>query len=150
MPFIKEEAGINTSKNLPLPTDINVPPPILNKDFITELGAGPLNYSRRSFEKWERLQISHGQCANEISLLRFAKIARVVDMVVYPTCTEHIISLVKLANKHNVVLIPVGGTTCVSNALLMPLTEERMIVAVDMMRFSKLLYVDKENMVASA
>lgn len=71
-------------------------------------------------------------------------------MVVYPSTTEQVINIVKLANKNNVVLIPVGGTTCVSNALLVPSTEERMIVAVDMMRLNKVLYVDKENMVACA
>ena len=148
--YIKERAHINTDKYLHLPEDIKVDPPMINRAFVDELGRSKEAFSRISFEKWERLQLSHGQCANEISLLRFAEMERCCDMVFYPSTVEHIQNIVKLANKHNVVIIPVGGTTCVSNALLMPKAETRMIVTVDMMRLNKLKWVDKENMIACA
>lgn len=54
----------------------------------------------------------------------------------------------KLAGKHNVVLVPFGGGTNVSQSLLLMPTEKRMIVSVDMTRMNKVLWVDKANMLA--
>jgi alkyldihydroxyacetonephosphate synthase len=69
-------------------------------------------------------------------------------MVIYPENTEQVERLVKLANKHNVVLIPCGGNTNVSHALLLNPSEKRMIVAADMTRMRRIKWVDKKNMTA--
>ena len=66
-------------------------------------------------------------------------------MVVYPGQTEDVEHLVLLANKHNVVLVPYGGGTNVTQALLLPDEENRMIVSVDMSRMNAIKWVDKEN-----
>jgi len=55
---------------------------------------------------------------------------------------------VELANKHDVVLIPYGGGTNVTNSLMMSPKEKRMIVSVDMTRMNKIKWVDKVNMIA--
>ena len=47
----------------------NVPEPILNHEFLEELGTTKL--SRRSFMKWERIMHSHGACLQEIYNLRY-------------------------------------------------------------------------------
>lgn len=54
----------------------------------------------------------------------------------------------KLAVKHDVALIPYGGGTNVSQALLLLPSEKRMIVSVDMGRMKKIVWVDKVNMLA--
>ena len=54
-------------------------------------------------------------------------------------------SIVKLAHKHNVALIPYGGGTNVTNSLLLSKKETRMIVSLDMTRMNKIKWVDKEN-----
>ena len=56
--------------------------------------------------------------------------------------------MVDLANKHNVVLVPYGGGTNVTQALMLNPEEKRMIVSVDMTRLSKIKWVDKTNMTA--
>lgn len=53
-----------------------------------------------------------------------------------------------MANKHDVVLIPFGGGTNVTNSLMIPTNEKRMIVSVDMSRLNKIKWVDKVNMTA--
>lgn len=55
----------------------------------------------------------------------------------------------KLANKHNVVLIPYGGGTNVTNSLQLSEKEKRMIVSVDMMRMNRVRNVNLENMTAT-
>jgi alkyldihydroxyacetonephosphate synthase len=72
------------------------------------------SFSRLSFEKWERIMHSHGASLREIYNLRYNRFERYVDVVVYPTSTEHIESIVELANTHNVILIPYGGGTNVT------------------------------------
>ena len=46
------------------------------------------------------------------------------------------------------VLVPYGGGTNVSQALLLPANEKRMIISVDMTRMNAIKWVDKENNVA--
>ncbi len=91
---------------------MEVDPPNLNTDFIDELGTQ--NISRRSFLKWDRVIHSHGHTYQELFALKYAKLQRVVDCVLYPYTTEQVENLVKLANKHNVVLVPYGGGTNVT------------------------------------
>jgi len=69
-------------------------------------------------------------------------------MVVYPANTEQVENLVKLANKHNVVLVPYGGGTNVTQSLLLPLDEKRMMVSVSTKRMDAVKWVDKENNLA--
>jgi len=69
-------------------------------------------------------------------------------MVVYPGSHEDCENLVKLAVKHNVVLIPYGGGTNVTQGLLIPTEEKRMVVSLDMCRMNQIKWVDKDNQMA--
>ena len=91
---------------------MEIEPPVLNHAFLEELG--DKNYSRRSFLKWERIMHSHGATLQEVFILRHGKFQRTVDVVVYPSCTEHVEKIVELANKHNVSIVVYGGGTNVT------------------------------------
>lgn len=125
------------------------PPMNVNHDFLRDLEKENC-FSRRSFEKWERIMHSHGASLREVMELRFGKFEKYVDVVVYPGSTEHVEKIVSLAKRHNVVLIPYGGGTNVTQALFLihNLEETRMIVSLDMSRLNKVLWVDKDNMIA--
>jgi len=96
----------------------------------------------------ERVMHSHGATFQEIYALRCGKFVRFCDVVVYPSSHENCELLVKLANKHNVVLVPYGGGTNVTQSLMLEEHEKRMIVSVDMSRMNQIKWVDKENNVA--
>ena len=49
---------------------------------------------------------------------------------------------------HDVVLIPFGGGTSVTGALLCPESETRMIVSLDMSQMHKILWVNPDNLTA--
>lgn len=53
-----------------------------------------------------------------------------------------------LANKHDVVIVPYGGGTNVTQSLMMTEKEKRMIISLDMSRMNKIKWVDKVNMIA--
>ena len=91
---------------------------------------------------------SHGSCLKEVWKLRYEKLPKVADLVVYPNSTEDVQRLVQLACKHNVVLVPYGGGTNVTKSLQLQESETRMCVSVDMGRMNQIKWVDKENNMA--
>lgn len=123
----------------------------VNHDFLKELIELKC-FSRLSFEKWERIMHSHGASLREVYNLKYHKFERYVDVVVYPTTKEQTESIVGLANTHNVILIPYGGGTNVTQALYLfeghSCQKDRMIVSLDMSRMNKVIWIDKDNMTA--
>lgn len=124
---------------------MEVDPPIYNEEFLENLGN---NFSRLSFINQERMMHSHGHCLQEIHQLRNGKFKRFVDVVIYPDCTKHVEKIIELANTHNVVIVPYGGGTNVTQALMLDENETRMIVSLDMTRMNKIKWVDRANMTA--
>jgi len=80
--------------------------------------------------------------------IKYGKLVRVPDLVVWPTSEEQIEALVQLALKHDVVLVPYGGGTNVTDALRCPPTEKRFICSVDMRRMNRVLWIDPTNRMA--
>ena len=95
-------------------SDMIVDPPVLNMKYIEAMGQGPLNFSRRSFNKFERIMHSHGATLQELFQLNHGRFQRYVDMVVYPITHDQCDKLVKLAFKFDVAIVPYGGGTNVT------------------------------------
>ena len=96
-----------------------------------------------------RLNHSHGQTSNwELYQVIYENLERVADLVVWPESTEDAEQLIRLAAEHGVCLVPYGGGTNVSNALLLSPAETRPIVSVDMGRMNRLLSIDGTNQTA--
>ena len=114
-------------------------PKNVNHKFLREtITAGC--FSRLSFEKWERIMHSHGASLREVFNLRFSRFARYVDLVLYPKSKEQVERIIELADAHNVILIPYGGGTNVTQALYLQddakCQQGRMIVSLDMSRMN--------------
>jgi len=95
-----------------------------------------------------RLRHGHGHTVEEMYLLKYARIERVPDLVVYPESEAQVASLVAAATRHDVCLVPYGGGTNVTDALRCPPDEERSIVAVDLSRMDRILWIDPVNLMA--
>ena len=91
---------------------------------------------------------SHGQTVPEILTLRERNIPRLPDLVVWPTSHSDVVFIVQSAVKHNVVIIPFGGGTSVTGALLCPQNETRMIVSLDTSQMNRILWIDHQNLIA--
>jgi alkyldihydroxyacetonephosphate synthase len=100
-----------------------------------------------SFDDTLRLIHSHGQTTiDEVYQVLYGQLPRLVDAVFYCTGTDTAQTLVRLAQTHNVCLIPYGGGTSVSNALRIPASERRMVVSVDTTRMNKIIELEPENL----
>lgn len=96
----------------------------------------------------ERLRRGHGHTGAEIWAIRYGHIERVPDLVVYPTSHEEVQKIVEIGQQHSVCLVPFGGGTNVTEALRLPANEGRLVIALDMRRMNRVLWVDAVNRTA--
>ena len=79
-----------------------------------------------------RLRHGHGHTQAEMYALKNGGISRIPDAVFRPQSEDELVTLVKIAQKHNVCVVPYGGGTNVTEALRCPDNETRFILSVDM------------------
>src|SRR5947199_9144947 len=80
--------------------------------------------------------------------IKYTRLGRIPDIVVYPESEAEVVNLVDAAKKHGVSLIPYGGGTNVTDALRCDMQEQRTIASVDMRRINRILWIDRANMMA--
>lgn len=120
------------------------PNSIICEEFLSNLKSYNFDHS---IEGEDRLVRSHGQTLHDIYSLRHGGFKRIPDIVVWPKCHQDVVTLVKLANTHDVALIPYGGGTSVSGAASCPQNEKRCMVVLDTSQMNRMLWLDKENLV---
>lgn len=151
-PWVVKNVAINYENQKIQQEEMEIDAPMnVNHKFLQELEEKKC-FSKRTFLKWERIMHSHGASLREIFALRYNRFERYVDVVVYPQSTEHVEQIIQLASTHNVIIVPYGGGTNVTQALYIKKDEEtkntRMIVSMDMSRMNKIVWIDKDNMIA--
>ncbi|MCA0295209.1 MAG: FAD-binding oxidoreductase [Actinobacteria bacterium] len=151
VPFVSKELGVtfDFSAPRPLTAEPRVTPATRNEGFLAAL-ADTLTAEQLSDEDAVRLLHSHGQTTTEeVSRVLYENLDRCVDLVVWPESDEDCRALVTLAAEHDVCLIPFGGGTNVSSALLVPASETRMVVSVDTRRMNRVLSINRATMTAT-
>ncbi|XP_060553885.1 alkyldihydroxyacetonephosphate synthase, peroxisomal-like [Ruditapes philippinarum] len=140
--------GISLEHRTPPQPEIlakDMPTPIRNEGFLADMRRTNISISD---DCQDRLFRAHGHTLSEMFVLREGNFKRIPDIVIWPSCHNDVVKVVDLANRHNVCIIPFGGGTSVSEALLCPTEETRMIVSLDMSQMNKILWVDEKNLVA--
>ncbi|MDH5235612.1 MAG: FAD-binding oxidoreductase [Gemmatimonadota bacterium] len=139
-PFIERPASAG---HFPAPVPEPKPPTAFLRAAEAFLARGHV-----SIEPLDRLRRGHGHTLDEMYEIKHHGLPRVPDAVVFPGSTDDVVKLVQLAVEHDVVLVPYGGGTNVSEALRCPRDEPRAIVAVDMGRMNRIRWIDKANRLA--
>jgi len=124
-----------------------VPEPRANADFVNEVREA-LGEEALCDDPSQRLRHGHGHTQEEMYAIKYGRLQRLPDLVVFPGDEEEVALLVRTAQRHGVALIPYGGGTNVTCALRCPSDEERMIVSVDMSRMNRILWIDPVNRMA--
>jgi alkyldihydroxyacetonephosphate synthase len=124
-----------------------VPAPRPNPGFLAE-AQGLLPEDAVSQDPLVRLRHGHGHTLEEMYAIKYGRIERVPDLVVFPATADQVSGLVDAAVRHDVCLVPYGGGTNVTDALRCPADEERMIVSVDLARLNRILWIDPVNLMA--
>lgn len=122
--------------------------PRINSQFLEDIRFY-LTENQISFDPLIRLRHGHGHTQQEMYAIKYGQLKRMPDLVIYPSTEEQVVKLVETAGTHDVCLIPYGGGTSVTQALLCPQNEDRMIVSVDLKRLNRILWIDPVNRMAS-
>lgn len=117
---------------------------IITQSILDDIKALGISFS---VEGLDRLIRARGQALHEIAAVKTNKIKRLPDVVVWPSCHEEVVELVKLADRRGLVIIPYGGGTSVSGAVECPANELRPIISLDTSQMNEILWVDYENLV---
>ncbi|KAJ9586095.1 hypothetical protein L9F63_020259, partial [Diploptera punctata] len=129
----------------PLPKPEDFPAPIMDAVFLDKLRRLEVSFSMNGID---RLVRSHGHTLHDILVLREGMFDRIPDIVTWPDSHDTVVKLVQLADEHNVVVIPFGGGTSVSEAVTCPPEEHRTIMSLDTSQMNRILWLDQENLVA--
>jgi len=141
--WMEGAVGLDINSQTPPQEFPSLPPAKGNDEFMTAVAG---HCKRVSTSDNERLFHSHGHTAQEIYTLFRSNFTRVVDVVIWPGSHADVEAIVAAAVKLNVCLIPFGGGTSVTQALLCPKKEQRMIVSVDMHMMNAIKWINRENM----
>lgn len=128
-----------------LPSEDRYPQPKVTSELLELIKSLGISFS---LEGVDRLIRAHGHTLSEIFTLRDGLFKRIPDVILWPVCHEDVVQIVKLANENDVVVIPFGGGTAVSGAVECPQNEPRTIISLDTSQMNKILWVDRENLVA--
>lgn len=118
----------------------------INDDFMNEIRSLKFDYSLDGEDRFYRC---HGQTFDDIVRTRENLFTRIPDIVIWPTSHSQVVTIVDLANKFNVVLIAYGGGTGVTSNVTCPVNETRSIAVVDTSQMNRMLWIDKESLIAS-
>jgi alkyldihydroxyacetonephosphate synthase len=122
-------------------------PPRLNEALVDELRRA-LPADALSTDDAVRVRHGHGHTVEEVYAVRFERLGRVPDLVVFPADEAEVGAIVAAAACHDVMLVPYGGGTNVTEALRCPEEEARMIVSVDLRRLNRIQWIDPVNAMA--
>jgi alkyldihydroxyacetonephosphate synthase len=122
------------------------PDPKINEKFFQGVKKLKIDYS---IDGEDRLMRCHGQSTHDIYYLQTRKFTRIPDIILWPVNHDEVVEIVKLANEFNVVVIPYGGGTNVTESTSCPQNEiERCISVLDTSQMNRMLWLDKTNLVA--
>jgi alkyldihydroxyacetonephosphate synthase len=149
LPWVREMLEIDVS-----PLDIHqpsypttIPEPQVRSEFLKDIQC-ILAPKQIDTDDERRLRHGHGHTQEEMYSIKYTKLGRIPDLIVYPESEAQVVSLVEAGKKHDVSLIPYGGGTNVTDALRCESGEKRTIVSVDMRRMNRILWIDRRNMMA--
>ena len=143
--MLKVDVGPHNINRPAYPTSI--PEPNINAEFLQHI-QGFLAANQIDSTGEVRMRHGHGHTQEEMYSIKYTRLGRIPDAVVYPEDEVQVSSLVEAGKKFDVSLIPYGGGTNVTDALRCHPHEQRMIVSVDMHRMNRVLWIDRENMMA--
>ncbi len=146
-PFVEQAVGIAFDpSDRHEPVTPFVPQPVQCDELIVMLSE-VVGREHCTQEAQARLRHGHGHHLEEIYKVMYDKLDRVPDVVVYPETAEQVQGVLRVAERYHALVVPFGGGTAVTMALSCR-GETRPVVALDLARMNRILWLDPESRVA--
>lgn len=144
--WVKEVFGVDlNARKVSQPVPKDLPEPLISPELSQAIAKLKIEYSTTGID---RLVRAHGHTLREIFILKHGSFERIPDVVIWPTCHDDVVKIIKLCAQYGAVCIPFGGGTSVSAAACCPTNERRTIISLDTSQMNKILWIDRENLVA--
>ena len=143
-PFIREKIDIDLDGRAAKVLDfdaLEIAEPIVSDEFSALLG-GCLQPDQITSDAMERVVHTYGKSLRDLIRIRRGDLGRLPDLIVYPNDEEDVSAIMTAALAHDVVVIPFGGGTNISESLEPPRGERRTVISVDMRRMDLVLEID--------
>ncbi|MBM3505004.1 MAG: FAD-binding oxidoreductase [Alphaproteobacteria bacterium] len=144
-PYARHHLDLDDQRPRRLPVDrrnLTLPPRVAVPAFLNDLET-ILPGDRRSDADQDRLLHAYGRSTRDLWRLRHGMVDFAPDLVVFPNSEDEIVALVRLAERHGVVLIPFGGGSNVAGCLEWPSRDGRMTVSVNLRLLNRVLEIDR-------
>ena len=147
-PFVLNAVGLDltTAERAEQPSfeGLDLAEPVATPAFIAAL-AGIVGEDFVTTDAMERVVHSYGKSLRDLVRIRTNRIARAVDVVVYPADEAEVQKVVDAAVAENAVLIPFGGGSNIAGSLEPVPGETRTVVSLDMGRMNRVLDIDEDS-----
>ena len=147
-PFVLNAVGLDltTAGRAEQPSfeGLDLAEPAATPAFIAAL-AGIVGEDFVTTDAMERVVHSYGKSLRDLVRIRTNRIARAVDVVVYPADEAEVQKVVDAAVAENAVLIPFGGGSNIAGSLEPMPGETRTVVSLDMGRMNRVLDIDEDS-----
>lgn len=154
-PWISRILFIKENKKTAEPisrSQIKIPEPNLNEEFLMEVSKILKNEQISVLEE-ERLIHTYGKSYANLFYVRKGVIKKAPDIIIYPKSHDEVEAIIKLANFHNICVIPFGGGTNIVGGVdprdqTLTTKGSRTIVSLDMKLMNKVISVDPQSQTA--
>jgi alkyldihydroxyacetonephosphate synthase len=143
-PFVREKIGIDLdgARDSVIDFDaLEIDEPVVNPAFASAL-ADALRPEQITSDAMERVVHTYGKSLRDLLRMRRGDLGRLPDVIVYPENEDDIVAIMSAALEHEVVVIPFGGGTNISESLEPPRGESRTVLSVDMRKMDAVIEID--------
>ena len=150
-PYAKSQLGIERETPpmqpaVPALDALQLPEPTINPRFLDELRSS-LRAGQICDSRQERVVHAYGKGFRDLFRLRRGSAEGAPDLVLYPENENDVLTTLRAAVDHDVVVIPFGGGSNIAGCLERMETN-RMAVSLDMQRMRRVLAVDSDSFTA--
>lgn len=146
-PYAKAHLGLTESqpRNVPVQVDqIALPPAVDNPRFLAIVD-GIVGADRWSRAPMDRLLHAYGRSTRDLWRLRHGRVTYAPDCVLFPDNEDQIVAILRAADQCGVVLVPFGGGSNVAGCLEIHRPDSRMVAAINLRGYNRVLAIDKES-----
>ncbi|MFT4028325.1 MAG: FAD-binding oxidoreductase [Protaetiibacter sp.] len=147
-PFVLDAVGLDlaTAEKAGQPAfdEFELDPARATPAFVAAL-AGIVGEDFVTTDAMERVVHSYGKSLRDLVRIRSGRIARAVDVVVYPADEAEVRRVVDAVVAEDAVLIPFGGGSNIAGSLEPMPGETRTVVSLDMGRMNRVLSIDADS-----
>jgi alkyldihydroxyacetonephosphate synthase len=148
-PYAKAVLGVE-EENVDAPSvsidDVQLREAIRHDRFFRELCLR-LRVDQIHDSRYERLVHAYGKGLRDLFRMRSGTAEGAPDLVVYPENEYDVLTTIRAAAQHDVVIIPFGGGSNIAGCLERS-EAHRMVVSLDMRRMRRVLAIDRESLTA--